>query len=91
MRDFSFEEFRTNGLLWLINTSVFHPRGFAVGFIYDDEGNLVGWSINGDGTEPWVFADDADNDACFDSVNEFFGKAMVDALVEQAIEANTDE
>lgn len=51
-----FSEFRTEGLLWLINTSVFHPRGYALAFHYDDEGNVTGWSLLGDGTEPWVFS-----------------------------------
>jgi hypothetical protein len=46
----------TTGLLWLINRTVFHPRGFALGITTD--GSM--WQLLGDGTEPWSFpqADD---------------------------------
>jgi hypothetical protein len=33
----TFGEFRDEGLLWLINTSVFHPRGFAIAFVLSTE------------------------------------------------------
>ncbi len=49
-------DLREDGLLWLINRVVFHPRGFALG--YDagpDEFHLLG-----DGSEPWRFASVAD-------------------------------
>jgi hypothetical protein len=42
------------GLLWLINTTIFHPRGFALG--YDPTARQ--FSLLGDGTEAWVFSDD---------------------------------
>lgn len=45
-----------SGLLWLINRTVFHPRGYAVSIHLDSEGNAVGWSLMGDGDEPWSFA-----------------------------------
>lgn len=51
------DEIRTTGLLWLINTTVFHPRGYALGFHRDADGNAVGWSLKGDGTEPFIFSD----------------------------------
>lgn len=50
-----FEELRDSGLLWLINVSVLHPRGFALGLAYDEAGAVVGWELLGDGTEPWMF------------------------------------
>jgi hypothetical protein len=57
----TFGEFRDEGLLWLINTSVFHPRGYALAFVYDDEDtefkNPIGWQLVGDGSEPWVMLD----------------------------------
>lgn len=57
----SWEEFRTSGLLWLLNTSTLHPRGFALAFVYDDDRNPVGWQLQGDGTEPWTFGDNCDD------------------------------
>jgi len=49
-------DLRTFGLLWLINKVVFHPRGFALGLELDDEtGDVTGWGMIGDGTEPWSF------------------------------------
>lgn len=52
------EEFRTSGLLWLVNRSVFHPRGFALAFHYDDDGDFTGWSLLGDGSQPFAFDHD---------------------------------
>lgn len=42
-------DIRESGLLWLINTSVLHPRGFALGWSGD------GHFLLGDGSEPWRF------------------------------------
>jgi hypothetical protein len=42
------------GLLWLVNTSVFHPRGFALGY----DATVRQFTLLGDGTEAWVFEDD---------------------------------
>lgn len=47
-------DLREDGLLWLINRVVFHPRGFALGVVYRD-GVPTGWVLEGDGTEPWSF------------------------------------
>jgi len=49
-----FSELRDTGLLWLVNTAVFHPRGFALALVFDG-GEAVGWELTGDGTEPWMF------------------------------------
>lgn len=49
-----FAQLRDSGLLWLINRTVFHPRGFALGFVLRD-GEAIGWTLQGDGTEPWTF------------------------------------
>jgi len=51
-----FSDLRSSGLLWLINATVFHPRGYALALHFDDEGNAVGWSLMGDGSEVWQFA-----------------------------------
>lgn len=64
-----FEDLRTTGLLWLLNKAALHPRGYALAFNYDDGGDLVGWSLLGDGTEPWQFDSDTD-DRCFSDVEE---------------------
>jgi len=40
-----------DGLLWLINTTVFHPRGFALS--WDCETAI--FYLMGDGSERWTF------------------------------------
>ena len=52
-----FSELWSSGLLWLINTSVLHPRGYALVIHVDDEGQATGWSIAGDGSERWAFSE----------------------------------
>lgn len=42
------------GLLWLINTTVFHPRGFSLGYAAE----TGQFELLGDGTEAWVFSDE---------------------------------
>lgn len=53
-----FKELMDSGFLWLINASVFHPRGFAMALHVDDDGDVTGWSLQGDGTERWAFVED---------------------------------
>lgn len=67
-----FSELRDTGLLWLINTTVFHPRGYALSVHYDNGvgAEPTGWSIMGDGTEPWAFSEEADIDSCFRAVKQ---------------------
>lgn len=50
-----FAELRDTGLLWLINRTVFHPRGYALGLVADGSGQILGWSLLGDGSEPWRY------------------------------------
>jgi hypothetical protein len=64
-----FDALRSTGLLWLINASVFHPRGFALALTMRD-GRAVGWSLLGDGSEPWRFGDDTDS--LFAAAEELF-------------------
>jgi hypothetical protein len=56
-----FSALRDSGLLWLINTTVLHPRGFALALHYPhlDDTEPDGWVLHGDGTEAWVFEDGA--------------------------------
>jgi hypothetical protein len=75
----TFGEFRDEGLLWLINTSVFHPRGFAIAFVYDDDDtefkNPTGWRLVGDGSEPWWYNEGEDVDEIFNKATAFFNRA----------------
>lgn len=54
-------ELRDVGFLWLINRVVFHPRGYALALHFSESDtnrrNCTGWSLLGDGTEPWSMAD----------------------------------
>lgn len=73
----SFRDLQTTGLLWLINSVVFHPRGFALGMVPGDDdpdgtGPYFGWNLLGDGTEPWTMGTDPINDERFRAVEEFF-------------------
>lgn len=58
-----FDEWQENGLLWLINATVFHPRGYALMLGKDQNGKVMGWDLTGDGTEPWQFASDPETQA----------------------------
>lgn len=55
-----------HGVLWAINRAVFHPRGFALAIDTGTvDGKPIGWSLHGDGSEPWKFVDDAMEDDRF--------------------------
>jgi len=62
-------ELRDSGLLWLINTSVFHPRGYALGMSNE------GWVLFGDGSEPWQFGADPTPEQ-----RELYGAKSLDEL-----------
>lgn len=64
-------EFREHGLLWLVNKTVFHPRGFALYLDVEDDGSVTGWGMFGDGTESWSFGDPEAEDADFVKVEAF--------------------
>ena len=51
----AFSELRTYGFLWYINRVAFHPRGFALALVFDDDGNAIGFQICGRGEEPHSF------------------------------------
>lgn len=72
----TFKEFREKGLLWALNRHVFHPRGYAVAFHFDDDGNVIGWSLLGDGTDIWAFEPETDENG-FERFNAFL-KALGD-------------
>lgn len=70
-----FKELGDTGLLWLINKVVFHPRGYAFALDYEYKGapEPLGWSLHGDGTEPWVFASGIDDEK-FAAVEQFLAE-----------------
>jgi hypothetical protein len=63
------------GLLWLINRVVFHPRGFALALVKNLDGQILGWSLEGDGSEPWCF--EGDEDQHFRAAEATFAAARV--------------
>lgn len=74
-----FEEMRTLGILYLINKAVFHPRGFALSFSYDEEGNLLGWQMLGDGTDSWMMSKDQEEEL-FPAVESFLNSLRPDEV-----------
>ena len=79
-----FAELQAAGLLWLINRVVFHPQGYALTFHCEADGSVTGWSMQGDGTEPWSFTA-ADDDECFARAGAFFAEH------DKAMESETSE
>lgn len=67
----SFDDLRISGLLWLINATVFHPRGRALAITTKPDGTALGWKLLGDGTEPWMFSDKD-----HDEIDSLFRAAM---------------
>lgn len=58
------------GILWLINRTVFHPRGFALSLMRNKDGTVSSWNIKGTGKDVFVF--NAEDDALhFAQVIEF--------------------
>lgn len=72
-----FDDLVTSGLLWLINASVFHPRGLALGVTRDPEGHVIGWLLLGNGTEPWSFPDDRGTLAKFQAAQTTLVEAVI--------------
>lgn len=66
-----FDQLSTTGLLWLINTTVFHPRGYALTVVYEaGTDTAIGWAIQGNGLEPLEFPN-GDNGPDFSAATEF--------------------
>lgn len=53
-------DLQADGILWAINRTVFHPRGFALGLVIGDAGQPIALDLLGDGLEPWHYACDAE-------------------------------
>lgn len=70
---YSFAQLSETGMLWLLNRVIFHPRGFALAIEYaDGVAQPCGWSLIGNGTEVWKFADDAMEDEKFAATEALF-------------------
>jgi hypothetical protein len=65
-----------DGLLWLINRVVFHPRGFALQMVVDTENHekVFGFALRGNADEPFVFSNQQDDEK-FKAVETLFAKA----------------
>lgn len=61
-------DWHEDGVLWLINRVVFHPRGFA---LTRQRGANPEWTIQGDGTEVWAFQN-GQEDRSFAAVEALF-------------------
>lgn len=69
----------TDGLLWAVNTTLLHPRGYALA-VDPDTGVMT---LQGDGTERWSFGcDDATAGTCDERFDQFH------ALLARATEHN---
>lgn len=84
-----FGDLRESGLLWLINRTTFHPRGYALALHVDDDGVATGWTIDGDGTEPWTFTAAVD-DSCFERVQELLSPVVI-AVSDARLAAEVEE
>ena len=59
-------ELMDSGMLWLINRSTFHPRGFSLALETDDgTGEVIGWKILGNGQELWSYQQYRDEEKFF--------------------------
>lgn len=54
-------DLQRDGLLWLVNRSVFHPRGYALGY---DPGD-GSFHLLGNGGEPWSFGGDGTGETVY--------------------------
>jgi hypothetical protein len=64
-------DFRGDGVLWLVNRTVFHPLGFALG----QDRDTGEFKLYGDGTELWSFADSLSEDERFSAVQTLLQRA----------------
>lgn len=74
---YSFAQLLDLGVVWLLNASVFHPRGVALALDYaKGEDAPRGWSlVSAGGGEPFTFADAPE-------IHERF--RAIEALIEEA-------
>jgi hypothetical protein len=72
-------DWREDGVLWLVNAVVFHPRGFALGMKADGTGPI----LLGDGSEPIHFVPDDEPTPAekFAAVEALFARARAGSLI----------
>lgn len=63
-------DLRDDGVLWMINKAVFHPRGFALAV----DVNSGALTLMGDGSEPWTYRHDME-DQLFAAFNALLDRA----------------
>jgi hypothetical protein len=81
-----FAELREHGLLWLINRTVFHPRGYALAFHVDEfDGASTGWQMLGDGTESWNYDPSVGEDELFRAAEAFLASLRPTTEVKQHV------
>lgn len=59
-------DLQNDGLLYLINREVFHPRGYSLGLAAGEDG-ISAIVLVGDGSQPVGFGEDVDEQALFDA------------------------
>lgn len=72
--------FRDYGLLWYINRVAFHPRGFALALDVNDDGDITGWQVWGNGDEPWQYGAPVDENDAFDAIEALFAEVRAAAV-----------
>lgn len=79
-----FTDLSTSGLLWLINRTTFHPRGFALSLHTDDQGNVTGWTLLAHPAgEPYSFPPEVDKEYAAHA-EDTISTARLDALLGRA-------
>jgi hypothetical protein len=68
-------DLRADGVLWAINRTLFHPRGFALA-VNTPDGSL---SLMGDGSEPWQYGSPVDEDRLFADFEALLDRARTRA------------
>jgi len=48
MKLYDLEDLHNQGVLWYLNATAFHPRGYSLGLAMEN-GVVVGWTIVGNG------------------------------------------
>lgn len=72
-------DLKHDGLLWWINSAVFHPIGYALSVTPHDPGGPHEFVLLGDGSEPWHFGyEEGELDALFAKCREAMRRAGAD-------------
>lgn len=74
MTIYPFESLRDSGILGLINREVFHPRGYALALVVDDESHkAIGWTLVGNGSMVFGF-EEWENEEINEAVDAFLSQ-----------------